>query len=105
MSEPLKAPVLVNALAEYGTPTQIFSGDGTALFFFQSGQPGLVYAVFGPNDYATDPTYWDSATSFPVPPEGVVWKLSPWTKYVAVYDGGGSSYLTYYQQGVTNITT
>lgn len=103
----LKAPVVIDGIETTNvatTPLLIWNGTGTASIFLQSSFDGsLMGVVFGPN--ASMPVA-SSVNSFPVPFEGVVWKIGPSSRYISVFPlQGGSGAVGYFFEGQTELTT
>ena len=107
MLEPLKAPVVFDGIetTDVASPaTLIWNGTGVASIFVQSWYGGsLMGVVFGPS--ASMPLA-SSANVFPVPFEGIVWKIGPSTRYISVFPlAGGYGAVGYYFEGQTDVTT
>jgi len=113
MVQYLKAPVVIDYLytSDGTTPLLIWDGTGTASLFIQSSKdqgavvPVLVGVVFGPN--ASMPVA-SSANAFPVPFEGITWKMGPNTRYMSICELSGDvgyGAVNYYFEGQTDVTT
>jgi len=107
MITPIKAPVIVSALEADGAasaPALIWNGSGVISVFMQSSEGGFAHIVFGPDEDMPTATL-DNA--FPVPYEGVVWKLGPSTRYASVIAHVPADFgaVIYYFLGQTDVTT
>ena len=107
MTQELKAPVVlegVEATDVATPPALIWNGTGVASMFIQSSLVGgIMGVVFGPNAAMAEAS---DTNSFPVPYEGLVWKIGPSTRYMSVFPlEGGYGAVGYYFEGQTDVTT
>ena len=110
MIQTQKAPVVMYDVYVAGaatTPALIWDGTGSASMFIQSSTgygDAPVGVVFGPN--ASMPVA-SIANAFPVPFEGIVWKIGPATRYISVciLDAAVDGQVVYYFEGQTDLTT